>query len=153
MYTKQIVLIAGLFIATMLITIALANPAKNVKTRLIYLLIANLVYAGSVFYFGFGGNDLITILLTLALLDFCTIRVIYRKVDVDEERYKQWHDDPKNWKLGLFYFNREDKRIFPPKRFEGMGWTINFANADSILVMMTIIAMIVIVINALNIFR
>ncbi|WP_426274738.1 DUF5808 domain-containing protein [Chryseobacterium sp. S-02] len=26
-----------------------------------------------------------------------------------------------HWKFGLFYYNKEDKRIFPPKRF-GLGW-------------------------------
>ncbi|MCS3530377.1 DUF5808 domain-containing protein [Chryseobacterium sp. JUb7] len=36
-----------------------------------------------------------------------------------------------HWKLGLFYFNKEDKRLFPPKRF-GLGWTINFANPWSV---------------------
>ena len=116
-------------------------------------MVANLIYAVSVVYYGFLSNDMIMFFLTLALLDFCTLRAVYRKMDVDEERYKQWHDDPKNWKLGIFYFNAEDKRIFPPKRAEGLGWTINFANADSVLVMMTLIALIVIVMNVLMIFK
>ncbi len=49
------------------------------------------------------------------------------------EQEKKWHKDPKNWKLGLFYYNKEDKRIFPPKRIESVGWTINFANTKSVL--------------------
>jgi len=35
--------------------------------------------------------------------------------------------NPKHWRLGLFYFNRQDGRLFVPKRF-GYGWTVNFAN-------------------------
>ncbi|QTM97948.1 DUF1648 domain-containing protein [Sediminibacillus dalangtanensis] len=35
-------------------------------------------------------------------------------------------DDDKHWKLGQFYFNREDPALFLEKRF-GVGWTINFA--------------------------
>lgn len=35
-------------------------------------------------------------------------------------------DDDKHWKLGQFYFNREDPSIFLEKRF-GIGWTINLA--------------------------
>lgn len=42
------------------------------------------------------------------------------------------NQDPDNWKWGLFYYNKEDKRLFPPKRNPYMGWTINFANPKSI---------------------
>ncbi|RKQ31396.1 DUF1648 domain-containing protein [Oceanobacillus halophilus] len=35
-------------------------------------------------------------------------------------------DDDKYWKLGIFYFNREDPALFLEKRF-GVGWTINLA--------------------------
>ena len=48
-----------------------------------------------------------------------------------KETIDAWHKDPTNWKLGIFYFNREDKRIFPPKRIAMLGWTINFANPFS----------------------
>ena len=48
-----------------------------------------------------------------------------------KETIDAWHKDPANWKLGIFYFNREDKRIFPPKRIAMLGWTINFANPFS----------------------
>ena len=34
----------------------------------------------------------------------------------DQETLNSWHSDPSNWKLGIFYYNRKDKRIFPPKR-------------------------------------
>jgi len=44
----------------------------------------------------------------------------------------QWHADPNNWSLGLFYFNKADKRLFPPKKMKAMGWTINFANPLSV---------------------
>lgn len=36
------------------------------------------------------------------------------------------HDDDQFWKLGQFYFNRNDPSLFVEKRF-GIGWTINFA--------------------------
>jgi uncharacterized membrane protein len=50
-----------------------------------------------------------------------------------QETIEAWHKDPANWKLGIFYFNREDKRLFPPKRIAMLGWTINFANPLSFL--------------------
>jgi uncharacterized membrane protein len=32
-----------------------------------------------------------------------------------------------NWK-GFIYFNRKDYRLFVPKRYPSLGWTLNFAN-------------------------
>ena len=55
-----------------------------------------------------------------------------------QEILDKWHKDPSNWKLVVFYFNKEDKRIFPPKRSR-FGWTINFANPKSILAMVGIV--------------
>lgn len=34
------------------------------------------------------------------------------------------------WKLGMFYFNRNDSALFVEKRF-GVGWTLNFGNPRS----------------------
>ncbi|MCY7362336.1 MAG: DUF5808 domain-containing protein [Ignavibacteria bacterium] len=62
------------------------------------------------------------------------------------EQYQKWHDDPANWQWGVIYYNKEDKRLFPPKRIQALGWTINFANPVSI------IAMIVLIVISLIIF-
>ena len=35
-------------------------------------------------------------------------------------------DNPENYKLHIFYFNKKDPRVMVPKRY-GFGWTINFA--------------------------
>lgn len=48
------------------------------------------------------------------------------------------------WKLGLFYYNKSDKRLFPPKRF-GFGWTINFANPFSIITFLLIIILLLLI--------
>ena len=45
-----------------------------------------------------------------------------------KELKDKWHDDPKKWKLEIFYFNKEDKRLFIFKRFRLWGWTWNYAN-------------------------
>jgi len=60
-----------------------------------------------------------------------------------KETLAEWHADPNNWKWGLFYYNKADKRILPPKRIMGMGWTVNFANRNSILVFVLLIATII----------
>jgi uncharacterized membrane protein len=43
-----------------------------------------------------------------------------RKEKPSKENLDKWHKDPNNWKLGLFYYNKEDKRIFPPKEWLGL---------------------------------
>ncbi len=54
-------------------------------------------------------------------------------------------EDPDNWKWGVFYFNKNDKRIFPPKRQKMMGWTINFANPISIMVFVAFIVLMTVI--------
>ncbi|MEP6667662.1 MAG: DUF5808 domain-containing protein [Chthoniobacter sp.] len=44
----------------------------------------------------------------------------------------QLHADPANWKWGIFYFCRDDRRIIVPKRIRGLGWTINFARPSAL---------------------
>lgn len=67
----------------------------------------------------------------------------------NEFTLKEWHDDPKNWKLGIFYFNRKDKRLFPPKRFYG-GWTLNFANPYSIIATVVLVVLIIVIAKAIK---
>ena len=47
------------------------------------------------------------------------------------------------WKLGLFYFNRNDPALFVEKRF-GIGWTVNMANPRSWLVVGAILLFVVV---------
>lgn len=63
--------------------------------------------------------------------------------NLSKEILEKWHQDTNNWKYGIFYFNPDDKRIFPPKRFENFGFTINFANKISVLVFSIILIVII----------
>jgi uncharacterized membrane protein len=62
-----------------------------------------------------------------------------------KENYDLWHNDSSKWKLGFFYFNREDPRLLPPKRNPMMGWTVNFANPKSWLLLFIPILIVVVV--------
>jgi len=62
----------------------------------------------------------------------------------------QWHDDPDNWIWEVFYYNKKDKRIFPPKRIRAFGWTINFANPYSYLTLFGIIIITIIIVQSLK---
>ena len=57
----------------------------------------------------------------------------------NKETEDNWHKDPNNWVWGIIYYNKEDKRIFVPKKIEWMGFTVNFANPKSILALVIII--------------
>ena len=59
------------------------------------------------------------------------------------EIFKTWHNDPANWKWGVFYYNRQDKRLFPPKKYPALGWTINYANPFSILALALIVVIVI----------
>ena len=59
------------------------------------------------------------------------------------EQIEIWRNDPKNWKFGFnIYYNPEDKRVFPRKYYKEMGWTTNFANTKSVLVLILMIVLI-----------
>jgi uncharacterized membrane protein len=47
--------------------------------------------------------------------------------------------DPENWYWGVFYHNSADPTIWLPKRY-GWGWTLNFAQPWSWIIMIRIIA-------------
>ena len=65
----------------------------------------------------------------------------------NKETLDRWHDDPANWKWGVFYYNEKDKRIFPPKRLKVLGWTVNFANPYSYLALLAILIFSIIIIQ------
>ena len=68
-----------------------------------------------------------------------------KETDPNKQLFDMWHNDPDNWKLGLFYFNPKDKRIFPPKKFAGLGWTINFANPYSVFAFLLLLLLVIVV--------
>lgn len=55
---------------------------------------------------------------------------------------EEFHNNPKNWKLGIFYFNPKDKRMFVFKRIPYMGITINFASPYSGFIILALILVI-----------
>jgi len=59
-----------------------------------------------------------------------------------QNNYDLWHRDPENWKMGVFYFNKKDPRVFVPKRNPMLGRTLNFGNPLSYLIIL-IIALVI----------
>jgi uncharacterized membrane protein len=54
-------------------------------------------------------------------------------------------NDPENYKWGLFYFNPDDLRAIVPKRNKWMGWTLNFAQPLSWVILLGIVAFAVLI--------
>lgn len=71
--------------------------------------------------------------------------------DPDKETSEKWRRDPNNWIWGIFYFNKEDKRIFPPKKIAWMGNTVNFANRKSVLFMIAFLFFVLFIVSMISI--
>jgi len=65
----------------------------------------------------------------------------------NQETLDKWHKDPNNWVWGMFYYNKNDKRIFPPKRMKWAGWTVNFGNPKSVLIFVALLAIVILLIQ------
>lgn len=68
----------------------------------------------------------------------------------DKETLEKWHKDPNNWKLGIFYYNRQDPRGMVPKRIEWAGWTINFANTKAVLLFVAMLLFFIFVVTLIS---
>lgn len=53
-------------------------------------------------------------------------------------------DDDTQWKVGMFYFNRSDPSILVGRRF-GIGWTLNFGNPRSWIIIASMLSIYVVV--------
>ena len=54
-------------------------------------------------------------------------------------------NDPENYKWGIFYFNPDDLRAIVHKRNKWMGWTLNFAQPLSWVILLGIVAFAVLI--------
>ena len=64
--------------------------------------------------------------------------------------YNDWQDNNDYWIWGIFYYNKEDKRLFPPKHNPWMGFTTNFANPKSVLALVLFLAFILFIIAMID---
>lgn len=63
----------------------------------------------------------------------------------------QPEDTTPYYKLGIFYFNPKDSRVFVPKRF-GWGWTLNFAKIWTYLILLAF-ALLIMLLRSGLVFR
>jgi len=131
-----------LFLSVLLI-IAVFGRSKNKNYKILLLIAGDILCLISEFLYPYQKNIGIAIpAIVVGILNLFAIRKIFGAENLNQEMYNTWHDDPANWKAGVFYYNPEDKRLFPPKRIEAGGWTVNFANPYSIGVLIGLLALI-----------
>lgn len=66
---------------------------------------------------------------------------------------EMWAKDPKNYKWGIYYYNKGDKRFWIKNWngiYRGRGWIINFARPNAILFFIVLIIAILAVIIAIG---
>jgi uncharacterized membrane protein len=61
-------------------------------------------------------------------------------------------DDDQYWKLGMFYFNRNDPAFIVEQRF-GIGWTANLANPLTWIVAAAFVVLVMIILAAVYVLR
>lgn len=71
------------------------------------------------------------------------------KVDGEREDSRIERDEDQYWKLGQFYFNKNDPSIFVEKRF-GVGWTNNWAHPVSWIFLIVLLAFPIVIILLLK---
>ena len=69
------------------------------------------------------------------------------KTQFEQNEADRMRNDPENYKWGIFYFNPQDSRFIVPKRNQWMGWTLNFANPYSYVIIFGIILFVIIMGN------
>jgi uncharacterized membrane protein len=66
------------------------------------------------------------------------------KNKLDQEILDSMAKNPSNWR-GILYFNRKDPRLIVQKQFPPLGWTFNFANPLTYLMIISIVLIVVFV--------
>ena len=71
-----------------------------------------------------------------------TMRTI--KTQLTQNELDEMRNNPNNYKWKIFYFNSKDPRFLIHKRNITMGWTLNFANTYSYLIVFLIFVIILV---------
>lgn len=68
------------------------------------------------------------------------------KTNFEQDELNEMRNNPYNYKWGIFYFNPKDPRCLIPRK-NGTGWSLNFANLYSYLIIAGVIIFAIIMGN------
>ncbi|MCF0147624.1 MAG: hypothetical protein HUJ77_04415 [Clostridium sp.] len=83
-------------------------------------------------------NSFISISMVIFLLVFITMGIKERDNKKNDNQEEVYNDDDSKWILGMFYYNKKDPAFIIEKRV-GLGYTINFANKFSLILLLLLI--------------
>jgi len=76
---------------------------------------------------------------SIACLILMVMAFVYFFRSADDEGWETVDNDPSsNWKMGIFYYDPDDSAVFVERRL-GFGWTLNFGNVASWLILAIIL--------------
>ncbi len=100
-------------------------------------ILSSIAYIGSIV---FTGALILTVIVLSVTYGQSGSRVKPNSAEGRSDVVKR--DDDDNWKMGMFYFNRNDPSLFVEKRF-GIGLTVNFAHYGAWIFIGVILAIVV----------
>ena len=140
--------LTGIVVSAFIFVSIFSRKPRSKTTRTLMLLAADAGFIISqLLYHPQKESKLFLLVSIFGAMNILAIRKILMGENPDQETLNAWHDDPANWKAGIFHFNLKDKRIFPPNRLEAFGWTTNFGNPYSILSLGLLMLFILLIIN------
>ena len=154
MLKNDIIFVVTLSLSVLFFIFIFSSKKKEKQPKYTFLYFANIFAVISGFFYPFHVLGDMTILIgSYLILDFCSIMAIRSKIEYDQKTSEEWRNDPSNYRLGIFYFNPKDMRIFPPKRTSGSTWNVNFSNPYSVLVMISLILLFALVFKVVPLFK
>jgi uncharacterized membrane protein len=140
--------VLGISLSLILIIAIFSRKKRSTVVKITLLIIGDVgLILTQLHYSDLIQSSLIILMILYGVLNILAIRKILLKENPRQEEFNRWHDNSDNWKAGIFYYNKADDRLMVPKRIEGMGWTINFANPYSIISFVVLIIAIIILGN------
>jgi choline-glycine betaine transporter len=117
-------LIIGLLISSVLLISVTTRKKRSKRNKLLRIIAADVIIAVTILVlYPYHMKEMKSIpilwmmpaLITL-LLNIIALNKFFSGERPDQEILNAWHDNPANWKFGIFYYNPDDHRIFPPKK-------------------------------------
>lgn len=149
MLRNEIISLGAILLALLILMVLFSRDERPRQAKINITLAANIFFVTGSFTYPFHPYpDLLLMGLAFLVLDICCINKIRLTITPGQQQYLAWQSDPANWRMGMFYFNRKDPRIFPMNK-KNYALTINFGNPMALLATMAFIVILFVLMNAI----
>src|ERR1035438_5511789 len=102
----QILLFPTIFCISVMLIMVVFGRSKNKNYKILFLIAGDIMCVVSEFIYPFPKDIGLAIPPLIAgILSLFAIRKIISPENPDQEILNAWHDDPANWRAGVFYYN------------------------------------------------